>query len=199
MDPILRGLSLFVCAALLAAQAPAPPNSPQSSDGQAAQAPAGLEASWEIAAVLQEIGNHAARLLPELDKVNAQSWVEKGASETYAEQLKSSREQARALADGAKTLARNPEHLSAALELFFRIQGVETMLTSLQEGVRKYQSPAEADKIARMVAENGANRNRLQQYIVNLASAREQEFQVMDREAQRCRAVVTQAPRGRKK
>jgi hypothetical protein len=185
---ILRGLSVLICAAALFAQAPP------------AQAPAGLEASWEIAAVLQEIGNHAARLLPELEKVKAQAWVERGASETYAEQLKSSRDQAKALADGAKALARSPERLSGALEVLFRIQGLETMLTSLQVGITKYQNPADAQLLARIIGENGRNRDRLQNYVVNLAAAREQEFRVMDQEAQRCRAIVTQSPpKGRKK
>src|SRR5215471_10228094 len=83
--------------------------------------PAGLENDWDIATVLQEISAHAARLLPALDRINAQSWIEKGASETYAAQLQSSKDQAKALADGAKLLAKNPERLSPALELFFRM------------------------------------------------------------------------------
>ncbi len=163
-----------------------------------AQTPApsqqGLEPDWDIAQVLEKIAANARNLSPFLDKINATSWIEKGASETYAAQLESSRQQVRAVADGAKALTRNPQKLSASLELLFRIQGVETMLMSLQEGVRKYQSPADAQMLARLVAENGANRDRLQRYIVNLAAEREQDLQVMDREAQRCRALLTQAP-----
>jgi hypothetical protein len=161
----------------------------------------GLETSWQIAPVLEEIAAHAGRLLPQLDKVNARAWVAQGASETYLIQLQSSKEQARALATEAKALAANPERLSAGLEVLFRIQGLDVMLASLEQGLRKYQSVVAAQQLAGTAAENDASRDRLQRYIVNLAAEREQELQVMDREAQRCRGLVTQAPpkTGRKK
>jgi hypothetical protein len=178
----------------LCAQAPAP--NPQTN---------GLQPDWDMGAILQEISAHATRLLPALDQIDAKAWVEKGASETYAAQLQSSKDQARALADGARTLARNPEKLSACLELYFRIQGLDQMIGSLVEGARKYQDAATADKLVSVSAENGTNRGRFQTYIVNLATEREQECAVMDREAQRCRGILaTQPPparsnRGRKK
>ncbi len=186
----VRTLTFRACAAAVCAQ-----------DGATSARPAGLEADWEIAAVLREIGAHAERLAPLLDKVDAKSWVEKGASDTYAAQLQSAKEQTNAVAREAKALASRPEKLSAALELHFRIQSLETILSSLEEGARKYQNPAIAQALASQAAENGANRDRLQRYIVNLAAQREQEYQAMDREAQRCRGILTQAPPrpGRKK
>jgi hypothetical protein len=143
---------------------------------------------------VQEIGANAARLGPELDKVDANAWIAKGASETYVEQLDSCKQQARALADGAKALARNPEKLSASLELFFRMEGLGTMLGSLQEGIRKYQGAKTAQTLAEVYAEGGANRERFRSYIVNLAAEREQQFDVMDREAQRCRGTLMAQP-----
>ena len=178
----LRGFTLLACAAALCAQDGAP------------QQPAGLEADWEIAAVVREIGSHASRLVPALDKIDVKSWVEKGGSDTYAAQLESSREQARALVAGAKALADNPSQLSASLVVLFRVQALETMLASLEEGMRKYQLPRDSQALARLAGENGANRERLQRYIVNLATEREKEFQAMDREAQRCRGALTQTP-----
>ncbi len=159
-----------------------------------AQAPAGLVPDWDIRVILQEIGAHAARLEPALAEVDPKAWVAKGASETYLSQLQSSKDQARAIADGAKALAQNPEKLSASLELYFRITGLEDMLASLEDGIRRYQDPALAQKLAALSAENGANRNRFQSYIVNLATQREQECAVMDQEAQRCRAVMATQP-----
>jgi hypothetical protein len=35
----------------------------------------------------------------------------------------------------------------------------------------------------------------LQQYVVNLAAQREKEYQVMDQEAQRCRALILAPPK----
>jgi hypothetical protein len=172
-------LIVFLCAAAAYAQAPSskPPT-------------AGLEPAWDIAVVLQEIGAHAGRLLPVLDQLDVPAWVAKGASDTYVAQLESSRQQTRAVADEAAALARNPEKLSGALQLFFRMEAVENMLNSLQEGARKYQSPRVAQSLAALFGEGGANRERLRGYIVNLAAEREQQFAVMDREAQRCRATL---------
>jgi hypothetical protein len=187
----LRALAVFACAAAVYAQAPQAQGPPKP----------GLETTWEIAPVLNEIAAHAGRLLPLLDKIDVQSWVAKGASDTYAAQLQSSKEQARALTIEAQALATNPEQLSAALQLVFRIQALETMMTSLGEAIRRYQTPADAQALAAVVAQNGAARDRLQRYVVNLAAEREQDLKVMDREAQRCRGILTQAPpqTGRKK
>jgi hypothetical protein len=180
---LLSPAILGICSVVLAHAQTPPPS-------------AGLLPDWDIRAVLEEVSAHAARLLPVLAKVDAQSWVAKGASDTYVAQLKSSREQAQALADGAKALGRNPEKLSACLELYFRMAGLEDMLNSLGDGIRKYQDPALAQTLASLSAENGANRNRFQVYIVNLADQREQECAIMDREAQRCRASIATQPGG---
>ncbi len=179
----LRQFTPIACAFVLFAQTPP------------SQRPASLETDWDIGSALQEIGAHAARLLPALNGIDARSWVDRGASETYAEQLQSAKDQTQALADGAKALAANPERLSVALGLYFRMQGIDAMLGSLEEGMRRYQSPASAQALAGLQAEAGANRDRLQRYIVSLAAEREQELRVMDQEAQRCRAELT-APAG---
>jgi len=181
MNRATRGLILFACAGAFSArtQSPAPP-----------QEPAGLESDWDIAAVLQEISSHATKVLPALDRADAPSWAAKGAPDAYAAQLQSSKDQARALADSAKTLAGNPETLSAALQVLFREQGLETLLVSVAEAMRKYQSADAAQELIALAAESGADRDRLERYVVNLASEHEKEYQVMDQEAQRCRALV---------
>jgi hypothetical protein len=192
MKVAVRGLAVFVCAAASYAQG---------QNGAAAPPAPGLETSWQIAPVLQEISAHATRLLPVLERIDAKAWVAKGASDTYVAQLESSKEQARALEIEAKAAAANPEQLSTVLRLVFRIQGLETMLASVGEGARRYQTPADAQARAAAVAQNGASRDRLQIYVVNLAAEREQDLKVMDLEAQRCRGILTQAPpkTGRKK
>lgn len=182
-----RALVFLACAAALQAQTgnPAP---------ALAAPPPGLETEWDIGVVIGEMGAHAGRLLAALDRADAKSWVAKGASETYVEQLDSCKRQAQAFEDGANALAPNPEKLPAALELLFRIQGVNTMLGSLEEGIRKYQSPDDAQALASLAAENGANLGRFQKYVVDLAADREQRFQVMDREAQQCRGILAAQP-----
>ena len=185
MNRAARGLVLFVCAGAVGAWAQSPAT---------AQPAAGLESDWDIAAVLQDIGVHAARIAPLLDRADPQQWAAKGAPAAYADQLKWSKEQALALADDAKAVASSPETLSAELQVLFREQGLETLLNSVAEAVRKYQDPGVAQELIAAAAESGADRDRLQQYVVNLASEREKEYQVMDKEAQRCRALVLAPP-----
>jgi hypothetical protein len=185
---LLSKLAWLCCPVLLCAQTPN----------------AGLQPDWDIRAILQEMSDHATRLQPVLNEVDVNAWVAKGASETYAAQLQSGKDQARTITGQAKVLAQNPERLSTCLELYFRVQGLEQMIGSLAEGIRKYQDPALAETLTSLSAENGANRNRLESYIVSLAAQKEQECAVMDKEAQRCRSFLATHPttnsnRGKKK
>lgn len=183
MSCALRGLVLLTCSAALFAQSP-----------PARAQTAGLEADWDIAEVLKDLNTKMAQLQPLLDKVDATAWIEKGASETYAAQLQSSREQAKAAADTALALSRTPEKLSLSIELLFRIQALDHMVSSLYEGISKYQTPNDTLVLVKAMNAHGTSRDRLQKYIVNLAAEREHDLEVMDKEAQRCRGVVTQAP-----
>lgn len=181
---------LFACAGAISvsAQSPAAP-----------QQAAGLESDWDIAPVLQEIGAHAARVLPLLDRADVSQWAAKGAPAAYAAQLQTSKDQARALVDAVKALSASPEALPSELQVLFREQALETLLTSVAEAVRKYQDPAVAQQLIALNAEAGADRDKLQQYVVNLAATREKEYHVMDEETQRCRAQLLAAPAAPKK
>src|ERR1035441_7321292 len=97
MHRAVRGFIVVVCASALYAPAQQTPRS---------QPPAGLETDWDIAVVLNEMSAQAARLLPLLAHADSNGWVAKGAPEAYARQLRGSKEQARALADGAKEIGR---------------------------------------------------------------------------------------------
>lgn len=148
---------------------------------------AGLTPPWDVAVILNEIGANAGRLLPALDQLDTKAWVAKGASDTYTAQWQSCRDQARALADGAKALAGNPERLAPSLELYFRTEGLDQMLTSLEDAARKYQGSPAAEAVASTWAEGSVNRGRFRTYIVDLAADRERQYEMMDKEAQRCR------------
>lgn len=192
MSAALRAFAILAAAAALWAQSqPAPRTEPPA---------AGLLNPWEIAPVLEEISAHGARLADSLAHINVRRWIERGASETYLDQWQSATEQAKALSITAGALSHNPERLSAGLDVLFRIQALETMTGSLERAMRKYQPPADAAALAALSAENGANRSRLERYLVGLAADRERQLQVMDSEAQRCRAALvapSQSPRKR--
>jgi hypothetical protein len=186
-------LNLLVCA-LLCSTAGFSQNSGQSSGQSSGIWIPGLAPDWDVAVILREIGANAARVSPVLDKVDAKSWLVRGASETYVEQLESARQQARAMSEQAVALSSNPGKLAASLELFFRMESLTTTLGSLEDGIRKYQDPLLTQELIATYAQGGVNRERFREYIVNLAAQRERQFDVMDKEAQRCRGSLVATP-----
>jgi ABC-type transporter Mla subunit MlaD len=173
-----------------AAQPPAPQtSSPQSSDNDN-----GVAAEWDTRKLLDSLSQQAERLKPVIDQVQPANWQSKGASETYVAQSKAVEAQLKYLLASADAFSRQPERLPLGLDAYFRMQALESSLGSLVEGVRKYQNPALASLMQSLLAENSTNRDRLRQYLQDLATQKEQEFEVADREAQRCRAALLQQP-----
>jgi len=64
------------------------------------------------------------------------------------------------------------------------------LFASVEEAIRKYQDPAQAQELVELIATGSASRDRFQQYLVSLAADREHALQVMDKEAQRCRSLL---------
>ncbi len=149
----------------------------------------------EITKTLPLIAINAERLLPMLDQVRPQEWVAKGASETYVAQWTTSKEQCKALAADARALAQSPGKLTDVLKVLFRVQFIEIAMGSLEDGLRKYQNPALAELINGTRAEDLPNREKLQQYAIELADQREQDYKVADTEAQRCRNQLVTSPK----
>ena len=154
----------------------------------------GVPAPWDVSQAAKDLSTQAARLTPLLDQLTPEQWQAKGASATYVAQWSAARDEVGYLIGAADNLGKQPEKLTVALETYFRMQAVETQLTSLVEGVRRYQNPAVGDLILSVMAANSSNRDQLRQYISDLAQTREQEFQIADKEAQRCRGVLMRQP-----
>ncbi|HEV8145800.1 MAG TPA: hypothetical protein VGP79_05450 [Bryobacteraceae bacterium] len=158
-------------------------------------APQGVTAEWDISQMLDALASQAKRLKPILDQLNPQEWVAKGAPDAYVSQWRYAQTELVYLTDSAKALGKQPERLTLALDTLFRVQSLETRLTSLVDGVRNYQNPAVGDLLVGVLGENSTNRDRLRQYITDLAANKEQEFEIADKEAQRCRGMLgKQAP-----
>jgi hypothetical protein len=151
----------------------------------------GVSAEWDISPTITALSAQAKRLKPILDQLTPQAWVDKGAPDTYIQQWKRSQDELGYLVNAAKALADAPERLTLALDAYFRVQALEMRLNSLVDGVRNYQNPAIGDLLMGVLAENSANRDKLRQYITDLAATKEQEFKIVDQEAQRCRGVLT--------
>jgi hypothetical protein len=152
-------------------------------------------AEIDIRKVLDEVAAHTKRVTPILDQLEPNNWVtSKGAPAQYVTQWNSSRAQARALIADAQALRQEPDKLPPALQVYFRVQALQSMLASLAEGIRRYQNPALGDLLQGVAAEGSQDRESLQQYIVNLATEKEQMLKIMDHEAQRCRGILSRQP-----
>lgn len=159
-------------------------------------ATAGVMSEWDVTALLNALEKGAGQLGPIMDQMKPDQWTGAGASPTYALQWKSARRDVGYLLTSAQGLNQQPERLTLALDTLFRMQALDRALESLIQGARKYQSPALAATLQARLDEASANRDKLRQYVVQLAAQREHEYQVMDSEAQRCRGVLAAAGSG---
>ena len=152
---------------------------------------AGIPTEWEVQKMVQGIAQQSARLQEMVNEVKPKEWLAKGAPDAYVQQWDSARVQTDGLKISSAALVQDPAKITASLDTFFRLQSLETSLTSLIDGVRRYQNPAMADLLSSVLADSNASRQQLRQYVVDLAAIKEQEFKVMEQEAQRCRVNVT--------
>jgi len=156
--------------------------------------PVSLPPEWEVRKLLGELAEQAKKLGPILAEIQPQEWVSKGAPEAYEAQSKAVRAEVDYLLRTAGDFSKKPERITSALEVFFRMQAIDSMLDSLEKGVRQYQNPALADLLRSRMGENAVYEERLRGYIVQLAAVKEHELNVMNEEAQRCRTQISRQP-----
>ena len=154
----------------------------------------GVASEWDARKLIDALTTQAQHLKPLIDQVQPTDWLSKGAPDAYVGQWNTAQAQLKYLISSSDAFSRQPERLSLGLDIYFRMQTVDSTLGSLTEGVRKYQNPALASIMQSVIAENSTNRDRLRQYLQDLATQKEEEFKVADREAQRCRAAMLQQP-----
>jgi hypothetical protein len=152
---------------------------------------AGVTSEWDVKARMTTMANDVGRLEDLLRRARPNEWVQKGAPDAYFQQLESARTNMQVLIAGTEKLAKDPERLSTALDVLFRMDTMDLLLQSLQGAIRKYQGPSLADDIARFIADNARHRDMLRQHSIDLAAARENELKLVSSEAQRCRAELS--------
>jgi hypothetical protein len=150
--------------------------------------------AWDTSKIVAAFADQAGRLKPILEQLTPQAWVSQGAPQAYVSQWQNARKELEYVSQSAKSFENDPERLTLALDTYFRWQRLASDLGSLVEGVRHYQNPAVGDLLVSVLGENSSNRDLLQQHITDLAAQKEQEFAVVDQEAQRCRGQVTRPP-----
>ena len=186
----MRGsiLLLFWTVGLFAQSTPVP-------NQQKAPAIAGLETPWDARKIVAQLAQDNDKLRPILQKINPQRWYdEKGAPSTYIVQLQAAQQQLRDVDVTTQLLQQKIDSLSAALDVYFRLEALESTARSLEEGAQRYADRATADQLAQFIAQNFTTRERFRDYIKDLASNTEQNFKIADEEAQRCRANLMSQP-----
>jgi hypothetical protein len=158
----------------------------------------------DVSAAAKAISQRSMHLKPMLDEVHASDWVAEGAPEAYVSQWNSLKEQNQAIAADMAAVAQNAEarqadasqatSLAPLLEALFRVHRFDGDLGDLLKAVRRYQNPALAD-LLESVAEGGQRGvETLQRYAMQLAGDKDRQLDVVDKEAQRCRAQLAAQP-----
>jgi len=155
---------------------------------------AGVSPVWDIRQDMTALAAQIRDLQPYIDHIKPETWISQGAPSTYVKQMVSLQSGIQYLLGSTEKVAKEPERLTVALDAYFRIQYVETLLESIRQGVRKYQSPDLAEILNRLMTTSSNSKEKLRMHIVDLASLREQEMSVMDQEAQRCRGMLSRIP-----
>ena len=159
----------------------------------------GVSTEWDVRQLLDALATQTQHLKSVIGQVKTEEMVANGAPATYITQWNGAQTELKYLLGSVENLAKQPERMPLALDSLFRMQAMETTLGSVFEGMRKYQNPALADLLQAVVNENSANRDRLKQYLRDLAIQKEQEYQVADQEAQRCRGALLRESTPREK
>lgn len=155
----------------------------------------GIAPMWDLKAMLQQLIEQTSRYRTTVDKLPVVDWVnQKQASQTYLKQQESILAEVGHLKTVAERLANAPEKLSLALDIYFRLQALESVTAALADGVSRYESPEKAAAINQLVSDNSATRLKLRQYVMDLSVNKEQEYAIAEREAQRCQAELNRNP-----
>jgi hypothetical protein len=153
--------------------------------------PEGIIGAWDAASQVKALAERVKHLGPVLAAIKPEQWIQKGAPQAYVRQLKSTQTEMLNLTASAERFARRPEQLSAALDTYFLMQNLGQLGGSLAEGVRRYQGNELAEQLVQALTSTELDREQLRSYIIDLAEMREQEFQIANEEAQRCRAKIS--------
>jgi hypothetical protein len=188
---------LLICAPAwnCVAQQPALNQQQPAVSRQQAQAESGLESPWDVRSIITAIDKDTGKLKPLLAQLIPQQWYDqKGAPSTYILQLQTAQRQVNDIDVTTKMLSQKTEDLALALDEYFRLEALDFSARSLAEGARKYGPRGQADQLDALVASNFTNRERLRQYLKDLATSIEQNFKIADEEAQRCRGIISREP-----
>ena len=191
---VVASLASFnMCAQIKSQPSPAPPGVPSAAVSQQTQS--GVETGWDARRIIDAIGKINKEMKPVLLSISPQEWYEKkGAPSTYVIQWQTAQRQVSDVDITAPRFAQKTDSLPLGLDLYFRLEALETTARSVDEGAKKYADPSAAAKLTALLAANFDGRQRLRDYLRDLAADQEQNFKIADAEAQRCRGMISREP-----
>jgi hypothetical protein len=154
----------------------------------------GVMPIWEVQKAGSELEKHTKVIEGLLEQYRAEEWVKGGAPGVYVEQLKQARQYNSYVNQQARELTRDPEKLSLVLDLIFRLEHAHSLLQSVTQGMSLHQNAAVAALTYAELSRNSTIGQQLKQYAYQLTLDREKEWEIADREAQRCRESLAKRP-----
>lgn len=155
----------------------------------------GLENAWDVRAILDHLSKDDQQLASILAALKPQQWADqKGAPTPYILQWQQTQQQTRDVAVVEHALMQQTDNLSLGLDLYFRLEALDITARSLSEGASKYADRPTAENLKARLAQNFTDRERLRDYLKDLATSTQQNFKIADAEAQRCRGMISKEP-----
>ena len=191
---VVASLASFnMCAQIKSQSPPAPPGVPSATPAQTSSA--GVETAWDAHKIIDAVNRANREMKPVLASLNPQDWYEKkGAPSTYVIQWQTAQRQVSDVEITAQRFAQKTDSLPLGLDVYFRLEALETTARSVNEGAKKYADSTPAAKLTALLAASFDGRQRLRDYLRDLAADQEQNFKVADAEAQRCRGMISREP-----
>jgi hypothetical protein len=156
---------------------------------------AGLEMPWDVKTILGGIKDDLNALKVQVGSMKPQEWHDRASGPTtYILQKQGAEQQLNDALAASALLDAKTESLPLALDEYFRLEALDVTIRSLAEGASRYGARSAADQVNQILARDFNNRERLREYLKDLASSIEQNFKVADAEAQRCRAIISTVP-----
>ncbi len=144
-----------------------------------------------LAAQIPDLATPSNRLQALLQQLKPKDWPE---SAIYVPLLKAALNGNAAIPVSAQSLNAHPDQILDALHLLEQLHAVQESVSVLAVGVSRYQNPALAELLIGLLAEGKPARDAFSQRVFQLVADREEQFQVADHEAQRCRAILSKGP-----
>jgi hypothetical protein len=141
-----------------------------------------VAANWDTPQLFTELTKANIKLQPVLRQIHPNEW--KGAPANSQALWESSVHANQALQTEVAAVAKTPDNLAESLRLLEQVR-------DFNESVLQLSS---ADLIDGMLTEGKPARDAYVQRVLDLAQQREEQFQVADHEAQRCRELLSKQP-----